>query len=179
MKINFMKKISKGFTLIELLIVIAVLGVLAAVVLVAIDPAEQLKRGRDAGRKSSVGQLGRAIQAFYTNAGAYPTASQWTTAPNVLVTSGDLKTFPSNPAYGTAGLNCTVNPFPAGAPYCYVVGTLPPIEAITYARLESKSEINKCAPATPIPWIVWSSVVGKAGLVCRAAGEPVLTDIPS
>lgn len=180
MKINLMKKISKGFTLIELLIVIAVIGVLAAVVLVAINPAEQLARGRDAGRKSSVGQLGRSIQAFYTNSSVYPTASQWTTAPNILVTNGDLKLFPSNPAYGTAGLACTVNPFPAGAAYCYVVAVIAPIEAITYARLESKSEINKCAVATPIPWIVWSSVVGRAGLVCKTAvaGEPVLTDIP-
>ena len=45
---------SRGFTLIELLIVIAVLGVLAAVVLVAIDPGQQLARGRDSGRKPSI-----------------------------------------------------------------------------------------------------------------------------
>jgi prepilin-type N-terminal cleavage/methylation domain-containing protein len=42
-----------GFTLIELLIVIAILGVLAVVVLVAINPIEQLARTRDGGRLTS------------------------------------------------------------------------------------------------------------------------------
>ena len=69
---SFSKKLSKGFTLIELLIVIAVIGVLAAVILVAIDPIEQLARGRDAGRKSTNVQLGRALEAFYANTGSYP-----------------------------------------------------------------------------------------------------------
>ena len=55
---------SKGFTLIELLIVIAILGVLAAGSLVAIDPVEQLARARDSGRKSAVTQMGRALQAY-------------------------------------------------------------------------------------------------------------------
>ena len=44
--------LKKGFTLIELLIVIAILGVLAVVILVAINPQEQLARGRGGGRTS-------------------------------------------------------------------------------------------------------------------------------
>lgn len=184
-ELKFGSSLKKGFTLIELLIVIAVLGVLAAVVLVAINPAEQLARGRDAGRKSSVGQLGRAIQAFYTNSSAYPTALQWTTTPSILVTTGDVKIFPSNPAYGTAGLNCTVNAFDgdgagSGGPYCYNFTAGPPPEAFTYARLESKSENTKClVPGAPNAWIVWHSIVGRAGLVCKAAGaEPIFSDVP-
>ena len=46
----------RGFTLIELLIVMAILGVLAVVVLVAINPIQQLARTRDTGRKSGVTQ---------------------------------------------------------------------------------------------------------------------------
>ena len=58
------KNYLKGFTLIELLIVIAILGVLAVVVLVAINPVQQLARTRDAGRKSSVAQIGHAVAAY-------------------------------------------------------------------------------------------------------------------
>ncbi|HVZ11787.1 MAG TPA: prepilin-type N-terminal cleavage/methylation domain-containing protein, partial [Patescibacteria group bacterium] len=48
------QKIQRGFTLIELLVVIAVIGVLAAIVLLAVNPTEQLARGRDANRISSI-----------------------------------------------------------------------------------------------------------------------------
>src|SRR3989344_4807888 len=80
---------SKGFTLIELLIVIAVLGVLASVVLVAINPAEQLRRGRDASRLQIVAQLGHAVQANFVAQGILinPSGTNWQT---LLENSGDL-----------------------------------------------------------------------------------------
>src|SRR5260221_3343316 len=82
---------TKGFTLIELIIVIGVLGVLAAALLIAIDPVEQLNRSRDIGKVSSVTQLGRAMQANAAGQGlsTYPVdAAGWETA---LVKSGDIK----------------------------------------------------------------------------------------
>jgi prepilin-type N-terminal cleavage/methylation domain-containing protein len=54
---------SKGFTLIELLVVIAIIGVLAAVVLLAINPAELLRRSRDSGRLSDLNSIRKAIDA--------------------------------------------------------------------------------------------------------------------
>lgn len=95
-----MKKLFKsttGFTLIELLIVIAVLGVLAAVVLVAIDPLEQFAKGRDAGRKTSVSTLGRSVQALYTTQGTLANlnaaaAGSWLT---FLQSTGEIKTIPT------------------------------------------------------------------------------------
>ena len=61
-----------GFTMIELLIVIAILGILAVAVLSAIDPVEQINRGRDTGTRSDAEQLFSAIDRFYAFRGYYP-----------------------------------------------------------------------------------------------------------
>src|SRR6185503_11862870 len=99
MKKNF--KSQSGFTLIELLVVIGVLGVLAGVMLVAINPLEQFARGRDSGRKTTVSQLGKAVQAYYTGRTTYPTAAAtWITT---LVTAGEVKSAPVQPTYSISG----------------------------------------------------------------------------
>jgi len=168
-----MKFISKGFTLIELLIVIAVLGILAAVVLVAIDPIEQLARGRDAGRKTSVGQLGRALQAYYTVQGTYFAAVSWTAAAtNPLVVTGEIRSFPSNPAF-PAGVTvpCT-SPGVLANNYCYKVD-LTTVQVVVYTRMESRVERNKgtCAGVITDTWYVYSTLDGRSGTICQTA-EP-------
>ena len=169
---SFSKKLSKGFTLIELLIVIAVIGVLAAVVLVAIDPVEQLSRGRDAGRKSSVTELGRALQANYTNNSQYTNnvTAGWDVT---LVNTGDIKVFPTQGTAPTPPTVCTggtmVNNF------CYKLDTLAP-NVVVYTRVESKSEKRKgtCAGVGANTWFVYTSIDGRAGIICQAA-EPNAT----
>lgn len=69
-----MKKLMKGFTMIELLIVIAVLGILAVAVLSAINPIEQINRGKDTGSRSDAEQLLSAMDRYYATAGFYPWA---------------------------------------------------------------------------------------------------------
>lgn len=64
-----------GFTMIELLIVIAVIGILAVAVLAAINPIEQINRGRDTGSRSDAEQLLSAVDRYYAGKGYYP----WTT----------------------------------------------------------------------------------------------------
>jgi len=72
LKAGLASSLSKGFTLIELLIVIAVLGVLATAVLSAINPLEQINRGRDTGLRSDSEQILGAIERFYTAQQYYP-----------------------------------------------------------------------------------------------------------
>lgn len=89
--LRFLKE-KAGFTMIELLIVIAVLGILATAVLSAINPIEQINRGKDTGTRSDAEQLIGAIDRFYTASGYYPwmvSASSTNTAvtPMVVITS--------------------------------------------------------------------------------------------
>ncbi len=160
-----MKKTVRGFTLIELLIVIAVLGVLAAVVLVIINPIEQLARGRDSGRKSTTTQLGTALQTYYTGSSTYPPTATWDA--ELTTNSGELKSFPTAPA-GVA--NCGVNPAPNAAGFCYNTATVNGTEeAVVFLHLESKAERAKCNNVAANTWYVWSSADGKAGVLCQAA----------
>lgn len=161
--------IQKGFTLIELLIVIAILGTLAVVVLLALNPVQQLARARDAGRISGVAQLGHAIEAYATNnSGVYvPESATWV---NELVNAGEITTVPSAIAYSVSGFSaCTTN---SQNGICYNASTAAGgSPAIVYETLESQSNNTKCT-GTEIAYAVYSTADGRAGIVCRAS-EPV------
>lgn len=59
-----MKKTNKGFTLIELLVVIGIIGILAAIVLVAVNPGRQFAQARNTARQSDLIQISTAVYAF-------------------------------------------------------------------------------------------------------------------
>ena len=129
----------RAFTLIELLVTIAIVGVLAALVLVAINPARRLAQARDSGRKSDIGAIATALQAYFTsNNGSYPTALQGLAQ---LVVSQDLKNNPNPPnpeaAPGTipAGID-TVYEYSVSPGGCN--GTAPPCaESTVWEILEA------------------------------------------
>lgn len=97
-----MKK--KGFTLVELLVVIAILGILAVVGLRSFR-SSQIK-ARDAQRKNDLGQMQRALEAYYNDKGVYPAEGDLPAAGAVWqdneVTDGALymKTIPEDPKGG-------------------------------------------------------------------------------
>jgi len=63
----------KGFTLIELLIVIAIIGLLSTLAVVALGSARV--KARDSKRLADLKQLQTALELFYTDQNAYPAGS--------------------------------------------------------------------------------------------------------
>lgn len=184
-----MKLNKKGFTLVELLIVIAILGTLAVVVLIALNPVQQLARTRDAGRKQSVAQLGHAIEAYATNrGGVYPApVANW--IQTLLVDTGEISTVPALVAYSAPGVGgraastacATAGVVQAQNGLCYagygaITGGFQ--RAIVFSRLESGTDNGRC-PAGQIAWTVYSTTNGGGGILCTAStavpGDPGTT----
>ncbi len=69
-------KNSSSFTLIELLIVVAIIGILAALIIVSLNIV--LPKARDARRKADLSEIQKALAEYYINNGAYPPSASTT-----------------------------------------------------------------------------------------------------
>lgn len=119
-----MKRIyQKGFTLIELLIVLAIMGVMAAAVLLAIDPAAKIKSAKDATVKSDMGQLVNALQAYYTGGSqTYPASGNGVAVGLGALIPGEVKALPSQQSGATLPCATGGNTSYANS-YCYLATT--------------------------------------------------------
>ncbi len=82
-----MFSLRRGFTLIELLLVIGIIAILAAIVIVAINPTKQLGDARNAQRRSDVNTVLNAVYQYsIDNTGNLP--STILTTPTEICRSG-------------------------------------------------------------------------------------------
>jgi type II secretion system protein G len=103
-----------GFTIVELLIVIVVIGILAAITIVAFNGVQQ--RGRDVKRTSDVGQLKKLVEMYKADTGTYP--SPCAGGDNIGCSTGNLASL-LVPNYASS-IPQDVN---AAKPYQYVKGS--------------------------------------------------------
>lgn len=79
-----MIKNKKGFTLIELLVVIAIITILAAAVVIGINPARHLRNARNATRWEHMNSIASAVYTYAVENGDFPTDCIGTTTPMTI-----------------------------------------------------------------------------------------------
>lgn len=130
-----MKDHKRGFTIIELLIVIAIIGVLAAIV--AVNGTASRAKARDAQRVSDIGNIQTALEAYFE---ASPMGSQtYPTSTAQLVSQGYFGALPTDP---TTHANYHYNPTNNGSGLykSYCLGAK--IENTSHPALKSSAGCN-------------------------------------
>lgn len=122
----------KGFTLIELIITISILAILIAIVVVALNPAEQLQRSRDTKRVADLDAIKTAINLYLAQATTTisldnsngtlcllgsGTDTAWVNTAGAVTISGFAVVSSTNQTVGSAGwAPVRLDQTPGGAP---------------------------------------------------------------
>jgi prepilin-type N-terminal cleavage/methylation domain-containing protein len=115
----------KGFTLIELLVVIALIAVLAVAVILALNPAELLKQGRDSTRVSDLANINSALSLYFvdvssptqgTSTNCYVHASSSASCGSRFTGSPTTVTSTSQAVNGTGWIPVNLTAISSGSP---------------------------------------------------------------
>lgn len=68
-----------GFTLIELLLVIGIIAILASIVIIAVNPQNQLSSAKQAKRNNESAAIQNSINQYYLDNGGFPGDKTWGT----------------------------------------------------------------------------------------------------
>jgi type II secretion system protein G len=92
-------KLTRGFTIVELLIVIVVIGILAAIVIVAYNGAQN--RANNARRVSDLEAISKALEVQYVDTGSYPNTGCFSGWPcwSTLVGTTYMAKIPQDPTF--------------------------------------------------------------------------------
>ena len=178
------KIVSHGFTIVELLIVIVVIGILAAISIVAYNGIAA--KARDAQREQDVKTIAKALEMYYTDNGYYPASycapscpspkkinASWATTSdgswNVLEAALVPKYISKLPKDPSASVETLPGPS-GGFNYDYTIswigsdcsGTTP--RYILVYRLESQAQRHNvsgsCTSGSPVDFSIASEYIG-------------------
>lgn len=138
MKIN-----NKGFTLIEMLVVVAIIGLLSAVVVVGLTGARE--KARDSRRVADLREIQNQLELDYMSTEGYPTNSNQTDIQDYLDASGgNFPTDPQGVEYKYAGVDSGGDGFNES----YELGTC--VESMDNISAESAScgNLSSCTTGT-------------------------------
>ena len=98
----------KGFTLIELLVVVLLIGVLSGIALSVIDPRGIRAKARDAQRIGDLKTIQVALETYYSDNRAYPSAANYTVVSSALsaLIPDYINELPSDPLGGSVSETC-------------------------------------------------------------------------
>jgi len=135
---NSIKSAQKGFTLVELMVVIAIIGILSAIILANFTTARS--KSRDGQRISDISQIQYALAAYFNQCNVYPST---TTLPTTLPetdtgcpTNVNLSTFISKIPTPPIGTGQTTYSYSTGTEG----GTI--IDYVLEATLENNSSVS-------------------------------------